>query len=116
MRGVTYGTLAEAEAAQRAEDAAAGLPRMHVEGTGPTDFSIPRPGNAAERIRSRGVRTEHLHALLTRIDGAAYALESEAGPDELDADRWAPSRHGALDRSAVPRDAEPATPAPGDPA
>lgn len=89
MRGQVFATRGEAEAAQRAEDEAAGLPREHAEEAGAVGFAIQYPGAAAERIRARGVRTEHVHELIARRDGGAFALLAEgAGASDLEEDAW----------------------------
>ena len=77
MKLRVYTTRAEAEAAQRALDAAAGVPRTHAEGAGRDDYRIATPGNAASRIRARGVRTEHVVELIANKDGSAFALRDE---------------------------------------
>ena len=98
MRGVVFETRAEAEAAQRALDVAAGVPRAHAEGSGPGDWSIATPGAAAARIRARGVRTEHVAEVISRPDGTAHALmvASDGRGEEIAADGWFPEARGAV--------------------
>lgn len=96
-----YASLAEAERAQQALDAAAGVPRAHAEGDGPDDYRICTPGNAAARIRARGVRTEHLVELLTNEAGTAFGLRAEE--DDPDASELEPATwHGPTTRETRP--------------
>lgn len=59
-----YGTRAEANAAVAALGAAR-YDHRHREGLGPDDYAIAAPGNAAARIRARGVFTDRAVAVLT---------------------------------------------------
>ena len=99
MKLLLFGTLEEAEGAQRAMDVAADLPREHAEGPGPDDYSIAQPGNAAARIRARGVRSLHVAELLTNAAGTAFALRADAHPAarEMDLKTWygPPQREGS---------------------
>ena len=90
MRGVVFETREQAEAAQRELDVAAGLPRVHAEGSGPGDWSIATPGAAAARIRARGVRTEHVHDVVSSPDGTAHAflVADDARAEELTDPAW----------------------------
>lgn len=95
MRGIIFETWEDAAAELARRDSAAGLPRNHTEGGGPDDYQIGRTGNAALRLRRRGVRTEHVAPIYRHpVDGrAAVGLDGSSAVD-LD-DTWrsaAPSR------------------------
>ena len=89
MKMRLYVTLAEAEAARRALDAAAGLPYALEEGTGPTNYRISRPGQAAGRIRARGVRLEHAVAILANHAATAFGIvtDTDTDPEAVEVDR-----------------------------
>ncbi len=63
-----YARLADAQTALAALPGKLYL-HEHAEGTGPDDYVITNPGNAAARIRARGVVTERPVEVLTAKDG-----------------------------------------------
>jgi hypothetical protein len=89
-----FHTRAAAEAALRQLDDAAGLPRTHREGTGPDDYYILNPGEAAASIRAAGVRTEHLYEIVASDDRQRFGLCAPDHPSavEIDVSDWWPPR------------------------
>jgi hypothetical protein len=85
MKARIFSSLEEAEAARALVDADYGLPRVHREG----EYSSAEAGRAAERIRARGVMTEHAVELVPSYDGVQFALPAD-DPEALDLDlgRW----------------------------
>lgn len=87
MRARIFDDRAAAEAAQAA---ASSPPIIHTEGTGPGQYQIPSPGQAAERLRARGITTHQRPALVVHPGGGRFALLDPAGPDELSLAEWFP--------------------------
>jgi hypothetical protein len=90
MKLLLFKTVAEAEVARAKLDAAAGLPREHNEGSGPGDYVINSPGEAAEAIRDAGVRTEHVCDLVVSPDERVIGLLLPDDPRsvEVDVSNW----------------------------
>lgn len=96
MRATIYDSRHGAEAMQRDLDAMFGYPREHAEGVGEDDFVLARPGRAAERIRSRGVRTQHYAPILEHPDASRFAVPNESPHATSLDDTWRAGR--PLDR------------------
>jgi len=85
VKAWVFDTGSAAEAQQGRIDAAAGLPRIHGEG----EYAIAAPGNAAARIRMRGVRTGHSIDVVAHADGARWAVPGDGpGSVDVDLDAW----------------------------
>lgn len=85
MRARVFTTLTEAVAARRAIDAAAGLPIVHSE----TDYVVAELGNAAIRIRARGVTTQHAVEIIPGHGESQFAVPSEnAQGIEINCETW----------------------------
>ena len=95
-----FTSLEGAEAARAELDAAAGLPRVHAEG----EYTLAEPGLAADRLRARGIRTDHAVDIVPNDEGTEYAVPSttpgtiDPGTVELDVDAWRGTGRDRRDR------------------
>lgn len=85
MRAQIFSSQADAERALAGLDAAAGLPRVLAA----SEWTIATPGRAAERIRARGVRLEHVSSIEPEYGGTRWALLTDGpGAVEIDINAW----------------------------